>query len=185
MRSSKYIKTIFCLSMLFAVLSCEPTNPFNNGPTYDIEENLERDRVIIDEYLASTEIDSLYRIHHESGIIVIVQEEGEGTRPSVGSVVYTDYTGSLISDGTVFDTSLEDVARENDLFDENRDYVPIEFSIGQARVIQGWEIGFQRLRPGSKAVLIIPSPYAYRDTERDVIPPNSVLRFDVDFLGID
>lgn len=185
MNRTNHYFSVFSLLLAVMISACEPTNPFNNGPTYDIEENLERDRVLIDEYLASAEIDSLYRIHHESGIIIIVQEEGEGTRPMVGSVVYTDYTGSLISDGTVFDTSLEDVARENDLFDEDRDYVPIEFSIGQGRVIQGWEIAFQRLRPGSKAVMIIPSPYAYRDADRDVIPPNSVLRFDVDFLGID
>ncbi|WP_297336912.1 FKBP-type peptidyl-prolyl cis-trans isomerase [Algoriphagus sp.] len=183
-RTNPYF-SVFSLLLAVAISACEPTNPFGNGPTYNIEENLERDRVIIDEYLANAEIDSLYRIHHESGVIIIVQEEGEGTRPMVGSVVYTDYTGSLISDGTVFDTSFEDVARENDLFDEEREYLPIQFTVGRAEVIQGWEIGFQRLRPGSKAVLLIPSPYAYRDADREAIPPNSVLRFDVDFLGID
>jgi len=31
--------------------------------------------------------------------------------------------------------------------------------------------------------LIIPSPWAYRDQERDRIPANSVLMFEVDFLG--
>ncbi|HCB47836.1 MAG TPA: FKBP-type peptidylprolyl isomerase, partial [Algoriphagus sp.] len=54
------------------------------------------------------------------------------------------------------------------------------------QVIQGWDIGYRRLRPGSKAVLIIPSPYAYRNQKiNERIPENSILRFDIDFRGID
>lgn len=181
------IKSIYFLIGTFLVLlisSCEPNNPFDAGPTYDVEANLEIDREKIEEYLATAEIDSLYRVY-DRGVVVIVQEEGVGTRPVAGSVVYADYTGSLISDGTVFDTSIESVAIENDIFNEDRTYQPIEFSIGTGGVIPGWDIGFQRLRPRSKAVLIIPSPYAYRDNERELIPANSVLRFDVVFRGLD
>lgn len=57
----------------------------------------------------------------------------------------------------------------------------------QARgAIQGFSLGFKRLRSGAKATIIIPSPYGYQDNE-DVIrvPANSVLVFDVDFLGLD
>ncbi|MDF2156553.1 FKBP-type peptidyl-prolyl cis-trans isomerase [Algoriphagus sp. CAU 1675] len=181
----KLYSGIVLLSLL-VFASCEPNNPFNVGPVYDVEGNLAIDRVKIDDYLETAEIDSLYRIHDPSGVVVIVQEEGVGTRPSNGTVVYADYTGSLISDGSVFDTSIESIARDNDIFQENRDYITFSFVIGSGSVIQGWEIGFRRLRPGSKAVIIVPSPYGYRDqTSNEDIPANSVLRFDVDFKGID
>jgi FKBP-type peptidyl-prolyl cis-trans isomerase FkpA len=52
--------------------------------------------------------------------------------------------------------------------------------------IAGWDVAFRRLRPTSKAVLVIPSPYAYSNqTKNPKIPENSVLVFEVDFLGID
>jgi FKBP-type peptidyl-prolyl cis-trans isomerase FkpA len=147
---------------------------------------LEIDRKLIDTYLSTAKIDSLYRIHDPSGVVIIVQKEGSGTRPTGGTVVYTDYTGSLMSDGSVFDTSLEDVARDNKIFVENRVYGIFSFVLRSGGVIPGWDIGFSRLRPGAKAKLIIPSLYGYQGAEnRTGIPPNSVLIFDVDFKGID
>lgn len=180
----KRLIPIFLFS-LTALFSCEPSNPFNIGPQYDYEGNLAKDRVKIDAYLDTAKIDSLYRIHDPSGVVIIVQEEGEGSRPRTNTVVYTDYTGFLMETGKVFDTSYEDVARANDIFDEDRDYIPLDFILYTNQVILGWDIGFSRLRPKSKAVLVVPSPLAYRDQERDEIPENSILVFNVDFLGID
>lgn len=183
MRKSIPIAVIFGL---FVAMACQPNNPFDTGPVYDETGNLEIDRVKIDNFLDTARIDSLYRIHDPSGVIVIVQEEGEGTRPTSGNVVYTDYTGSLMSDGSVFDTSIEQVARDNGLFVEGRSYEFLRFSVGSGGVITGWDIGFRRVRPQSKGIMIIPSPYAYRDqTSNSRIPPNSVLLFEFDFKGID
>lgn len=176
---------VFVILIVFS--SCDQQNQFG-GPVYDFDGNMAIDRVKIDTYLANTPIDSLYRIHDPSGVIIIVQKEGEGTRPISNTVVYTDYIGSLL-DGVVFDTSYEAVARENNIFQESRTYGPLVFTIPPPGVsgssIQGFNFGFRRLRPQSKAVLIIPSPLAYRDEARENIPTNSILRFDVDFRGID
>ncbi|OOG70438.1 FKBP-type peptidyl-prolyl cis-trans isomerase [Algoriphagus sp. A40] len=170
----------------FSMMACEPTNPYNTGPAYDIEANLAIDSVKIAAFLDTAQIDSIYRIHDPSGVVIIVQEEGAGSRPTTNTVVYTNYTGSLMEGGSVFDTSIESVARENDLFVEGRDYLPFSFVMGTNSVIYGWELGFRRLRPGTKAVMIIPSPYAYRDqVNNSRIPANSILLFEVDFLGID
>ena len=178
--------TIILFLVLIGLSACEATNPYNTGPVYDAAGNLKIDSVKIVAYLDTAQIDSLYRIHDPSGVVIIVQEEGVGSRPTSGTVVYTNYTGSLMGDGSVFDTSIESVARENDLYKEGANYLPIKFTMGTQGVIQGWEIGFRRLRPGSKAVLVIPSPYGYQSqTTNSRIPANSVLRFDVDFLGID
>ncbi|MFN3802484.1 FKBP-type peptidyl-prolyl cis-trans isomerase [Belliella pelovolcani] len=174
---------------VFILASCDDPARLTGGPVYDFEGNMATDRVKIDDYISNTPIDSLYRIHDPSGVVIIVQEEGAGTRPSTNNVVYTDYTGSLL-DGSVFDTSIRAVAEANDIFDESRTYSVLTFTLypigGTGQVIQGWNYAFRRLRPGSKAVMLIPSPLGYRDSKsNEKIPPNSVLRFDVDFKGID
>jgi FKBP-type peptidyl-prolyl cis-trans isomerase FkpA len=171
---------------LIGFSACEPNNPYDTGPAYDTPGNLKTDSLKIVAYLDTAQIDSIARIYDPSGVVIILQEDGVGSRPTNGTVVYTDYTGSLMEGGTVFDTSIESVARENNLYKEGWKYLPLDFALGSGKVILGWEFAFRRLRPGSKAVLLIPSPYGYRDQPNNsIIPANSVLRFDVDFLGID
>ena len=169
-----------------AMFSCEPTNPFDNGPVYDVDANLALDSAKIVSFLDTAQIDSLYRIHDPTGIVIIVQEEGVGTRPTSGNVVYSDYIGSLLDDGSIFDTNLEQVAIDNDLYVEGRQYDIFNFVMGSGSVITGWDIAFRRVRPQTKGIMIIPSPWAYRNQDsNDRIPPNSVLLFEFDFRGID
>ncbi len=88
-------------------------------------------------------------------------------------------------DGTVFDTSLESVAKESNTFMEGRPYEPIEVQVGMGRVIPGWDEGLQYLKEGSKAKLLIPSTLAYGNRQTsEVIKPNSVLIFDVEVTGV-
>lgn len=176
---------IFILLALILGSSCEPNNPFDRGPAYDEAGNLAIDRRKIDAFLDTARIDSISRIHDPSGVVVILQREGAGSRPTTNTVVYTDYVGKLMETGSVFDTSFEDVARANNVWVEGRVYQPLRFLLGTG-VINGLNIAFRRLRPGSKAVLVIPSPEGYEDlANNDKIPPNSVLIFEIDFLGID
>lgn len=182
----KRLLPLFLVFAGFSMIACETNNPFDTGPAYDVEGNLKIDSAKIVAFLDTAQIDSLYRIHDPSGVVIIVQEEGVGTRPTTNTVVYTDYIGSLMEGGSIFDTTFEDVARENNIYVEGRNYSPFSFVVGSSSVITGWEIGFRRLRPGSKAIMVIPSPYGYRDQDNNSrIPPNSILLFDVDFLGID
>jgi FKBP-type peptidyl-prolyl cis-trans isomerase FkpA len=183
---NKRFKLGWIVILLLVFTSCEQTTPFNIGPQYDPEANLAKDRPKINEYLAKTPMDSLYRIHDPSGVIVIVQKEGSGSRPTNGSIVYTNYTGYLMETGAVFDTNIEIVARENNIFSETNKYVTFSFSMGSGGVIGGWEIGFRRMRPGTIAKIIIPSAWAYKDVANNPrIPANSILVFDVNFKGID
>ncbi len=177
---------VLFLFALVGLSSCETPNPYNQGPAYDFEGNLAIDRKKIAAYLDTAKIDSIYRIHDPSGVVVIVQKEGKGSRPTNNTVVYTDYIGKVMATGTVFDTSYESIARAKNLFVEGRVYAPLSFVVGTATVITGWDIGFKRLRPTSKATIIIPSPYGYSNQKNnDKIPENSILIFQVDFLGID
>jgi hypothetical protein len=179
------INRLVSLFYLFIVIiigfGCnQAPTPF--GPVYDVEGNLAKDAEIIADFLETAEIDSLYRIHDPNGVVIIVQEEGTGVKPSEFRLIYTNYSGRLLN-GTMFDTNNEDLAKENEIWDANRLYRIFQFTLGSGEAIQGFNIGFRQLKSGSKAILIIPSPWAYRDQERDRIPANSVLMFEVDFLG--
>lgn len=179
----KNISLVSLILFLAIGFACDSPSPF--GPVYDSEGNLARDRVIIDEFLLNAPIDSLYRVYDPSGVVVIVQEEGNGVKPATGNLIFTDFTGSLL-DGSVFDTSIESVAIENGIFSENRNYRLFQFTQGGTEAIMGFNLGFRNLKSGSKAILIIPSPYGYRDSDaNERIPANSVLLFEVDFKGLD
>ena len=57
-----------------------------------------------------------------------------------GDYVSVDYIGEL-EDGTVFDTSLEDVAVEAGIYNPNREYKPLEFTVGAGQMIAGFDSG--------------------------------------------
>jgi len=108
---------------------------------------------------------------NESGLYVIIEEEGSGPKPAKGDKVKVHYTGYLL-DGTKFDSSV----------DRGQ---PFEFPIGMGRVIKGWDEGIAMLNVGSKAKLIIPSDLAYGERGAgQVIDPYSTLIFEVELLDI-
>ena len=105
----------------------------------------------------------------ESGLIIVVQEEGSGPRPESGQNVTVHYTGTLL-DGTKFDSSVDRGE-------------PFTFRLGAGQVIRGWDEGVSKLNIGSKAKLIIPSHLAYNDQQRGpVITPYSTLIFEIEVI---
>ena len=51
--------------------------------------------------------------------------------------VEIEYTGKLKEDNTVFDTTNEEIAKENNLFNKNFDYGPVVVCVGQEQVLRG------------------------------------------------
>ena len=107
----------------------------------------------------------------ESGLKVEIMEKGTGQIPQTGDLVSVHYTGSLKSNGEVFDSS----------YDAGR---PFEFPLGKGRVIKGWDEGIALLKVGTQAKLIIPANLAYGDKDNGPIPANSDLVFIVELIGI-
>ena len=142
---------------------------------------LQEDIKTIENYISENNLDATKT---ESGLFYVIEEEGNGPDVDEGDTVAVNYTGYVL-DGTVFDTSLESVAKESDTFMEGRPYEPIEFPVGMGRVIPGWDEGLQYLKKGSKAKLLIPSTLAYGNRQAsEVIKANSVLIFDVEVTDV-
>jgi FKBP-type peptidyl-prolyl cis-trans isomerase len=120
----------------------------------------------------------------EEGLYYEITKTGNGVKPQVGQNVKVNYTGYLM-DGTVFDTSVEEAAKEANVYTPNRAYEPIGFPLGQGNVIKGWDIGIGLLSVGGKATLVIPSPLAYGNRPKgSVIKANSTLVFTVELVEI-
>lgn len=147
----------------------------------EAEEQKGIDDELIKDFLAENSIEAEKT---ESGLYYMVTKETSGEKPESGDTVKVNYVGKLI-DGTVFDTSYEDVAKEAGVYNEQREYVPLEFPIGKRRVISGWDEGIMLLNEGSEATLYIPSTLGYGPRGSGaVIPPNSTLIFDVELVEV-
>ena len=104
-----------------------------------------------------------------SGLQYEVLTEGTGPKPTAADTVAVHYEGKLL-DGTVFDSS---IARGQ----------PAVFPLGQ--VIPGWTEGVQLMHTGSKYRFTIPPELGYGARGAGgVIPPNAVLVFDIELLGV-
>ncbi|MTH96762.1 FKBP-type peptidyl-prolyl cis-trans isomerase [Roseibium sp. RKSG952] len=98
-------------------------------------------------------------------------KKGTGETANVGDTVTVNYTGWLM-DGTKFDSSL----------DRN---TPFSFTLGERRVIPGWEQGVEGMQVGGKRELIIPPELAYGSRGAGgVIPPNATLKFEIELLDV-
>lgn len=69
-------------------------------------------------------------------------------------------------------------------FDSSVKRQPFKFKLGAGQVIKCWDEGFAQLQVGSKATLTCPPEMAYGSRGAGgVIPPNAVLKFDVELLS--
>ena len=108
----------------------------------------------------------------KSGLKYVDIEVGEGPAAVSGKEVTVHYTGTF-PDGKKFDSSVD------------RDE-PFTFPLGAGRVIKGWDEGVAGMRIGGKRKLIIPSELGYgKRGAGSVIPPDAVLHFEVELLGVE
>jgi FKBP-type peptidyl-prolyl cis-trans isomerase FkpA len=122
----------------------------------------------------------------ESGLFFIETKKGTGTKAEKGKKVKVNYTGKL-TNGTIFDTSVEKDAKTAGIFNDKRPYEPITFTLGQGEVIPGWDEGISMMKVGGKAKLVIPSVLGYgeRGAGGGAIPPCAVLVFEVELVGVE
>ena len=105
-----------------------------------------------------------------SGLQYKIIKSGTGPSPQLTDRVTVHYEGKLI-DGTIFDSSIQRGQ-------------PITFPVNG--VIPGWVEALQLMKVGAQWQLFIPAKLAYGDqSPGPAIPPNSMLIFEVELLGIE
>jgi FKBP-type peptidyl-prolyl cis-trans isomerase len=97
---------------------------------------------------------------------------GTGDEAKSGDTVKVHYTGTLMN-GKKFDSSRD----KGD---------PFSFTLGQGKVIKGWDQGVVGMRVGGKRRLTIPSELGYgKAGSPPAIPGDAGLKFDVELLAIE
>jgi FKBP-type peptidyl-prolyl cis-trans isomerase len=128
------------------------------------------DEAIIKKYIADNKITNAQR--QSSGLYYVpVTSNPSGVQATAGKKVSVLYTGTFL-DGKVFDAS------------SMHGNTPIEFVLGARQVIAGWDEGIALMHKGEKSILLIPSALGYGASGRSSIPPNTVLRFDVELVDV-
>lgn len=97
-------------------------------------------------------------------------EVGTGEEVKPGATITAHYTGALVKNGIIFQSS-------HDFGDA------ITFGLDQ--VIKGWTLGVPGMKVGGTRRLVIPSEQAYgASSPARNIPANSDLVFDIDLVAI-
>jgi FKBP-type peptidyl-prolyl cis-trans isomerase len=118
----------------------------------------------------STLVDELQQTGTVKELRVQEIAPGTGDGAKAGDVVTVNYTG-VLPDGTVFDASANHGQ-------------PFSFTLGEGRVIQGWEQGILGMKKGERRLLAIPPSLGYGANANGAIPANSTLIFEVEMLEI-
>lgn len=96
-------------------------------------------------------------------------QKGDGLEAVVGKKVAVSYKGWLTS---------------GELFDQSKGGSPFIFTIGEHRVIPGWEQGIVGMKVGGTRLLIVPPAVGYGAEGKSPIPPNAVLIFEVSLQAV-
>ncbi|MBS7333624.1 FKBP-type peptidyl-prolyl cis-trans isomerase [Faecalibacter bovis] len=106
-----------------------------------------------------------------SGLVYEVVKEGTGAKPNANSIVKVKYTGKLLKDGKVFDST-----------EKNNKGEAVEFPLNA--VIPGWSEGLQLMSKGGVYKFYIPSELGYGEqgAPGGQIGPNQALEFEVELV---
>ncbi|WP_338408150.1 peptidylprolyl isomerase [uncultured Flavobacterium sp.] len=122
-----------------------------------------------------------------TGLQYVITKKSGGKKPANRANIYIHYAGFL-ENGTLFDSSIEEVSKTFGKFDPNRaaqkGYQPISFKGGQkVGLIPGFIEGIEKLCFGDKAIIFIPSNLGYGEAGAgNVIPPNADIIFEIELL---
>ena len=152
----KYIAILLLVTTMISCGSDDKTTPFEAIDYTAINEEE------INAYLTANELKSQTTA---SGLHYIIENQGDGAKPSASSNVTVAYRGYFLN-GTVFDQSTDGL------------------SIGLDQVIAGWTEGIPLFNEGGNGVLLIPSHLAYGSFDFNGIPGGSVLIFDIELISV-
>lgn len=111
---------------------------------------------------------------HSSGVFYNITTPGSGSSPNLCSTITVRYTGSLLSNGSIFDS--------------NTSTAGTNFTLGG--LVVGWQKVLPLLKGGGRITLYIPPSLGYgAQSIRDqsnmlIIPAYSYLKFEIELLNV-
>lgn len=104
----------------------------------------------------------------EEGVIDVTEiSKGTGAEVKEGSLITVKYSGKLMND---------------EEFDSNNGK-PLTFRVGNGEVVDGFDAGVVGMKKGGKRVIVIPPRLGF-PFGGDGIPPNSVVKFEVEIVDV-
>jgi len=147
------MKSYLSILLLFLIMSC----------SVDDSSNVNQTEADIKKYI---EEHNLNAQRSDSGLYYVIEEQGNGDKPTRTSTVTVNYKGYFLN-GSTFDQSGSD---------------GITFGLNQ--VIAGWTEGITYFNEGGEGMLLIPSHLGYGSQTYNGIPGGSVLLFDIKLLNV-
>lgn len=160
--------SIFSLFVaLMAAILCSACSLETEDPEFNIFDPAEAarfatDRGLIEAYVVEEELEGFFT--EDSVFIAFQVEQSEGDSPTITNSVDVIYRGYLL-DGREFDDSEGEVR-----------------SFPLQGLIIGWQIALPFFKRGERATIIVPSRYGYGNEQNGIIPPNSVIAFDIELV---
>lgn len=155
------------LNLVFDITAAAHADAVVQGATQPVSADLPKADVKVGDS-ASFTITDAQRNPKKLGVGVLIKGTGPVVKP--GQNLIAQYTGALLKDGSVFDSSWKHGGATN-------------FVIGAGQVIPGWDKGLVGQTVGSRVILSIPAADGYGAQANQGIPANSNLVFVVDILG--
>ena len=108
-------------------------------------------------------------ITEDGGIKKKIIEVGHGDPPSEGKTVFIFFKSKY----------------QDKIFDQSKEDEPFSFTLGENKVIKGWEIALKSMKIGEKAEFIMNPEYTYGDKQVfEWIPANSILNYEIKLIGV-
>jgi FKBP-type peptidyl-prolyl cis-trans isomerase len=145
------------------------------------KDQLAKDSVLIENFLREKNITATKT---PSGLRYVITKPGKGENAKPGQTAKVIYAGYLLN-GKYFDTSIESLAKEKNLFIQGRTYEPYPVTIDRSQVITGWHEALKLMNKGCKMTIYIPSYLGYgKQRKSEDIVEDTVLAFDLELVDI-
>ncbi|MDZ7687647.1 MAG: FKBP-type peptidyl-prolyl cis-trans isomerase [Halobacteriales archaeon] len=101
-----------------------------------------------------------------------MSEENDDEKVHEGQVAIIHYVGRIAEgpeEGEVFDTTNVDVALEEGIYHDHRDYKPLEFRIGEDKVLEGLDEAVVGMRRGEEKTVVVEPERAFGERDTDEV----------------
>jgi len=85
-----------------------------------------------------------------------------------GDRIQVDYVGRL-EDGSIFDTSIQEVAEKAGIYNPQKAYQPLNFTVGGEEVLEGFDSGVIGMKVGETKTIVIPPEKGYGQIDLNLI----------------